>query len=159
MPNFTLTTENVRKIQLDNSATYWCTMLLNYWVRIKMKHSDSRFYRTKVRLCVKRCDTNSLGYLVLKTGHVTRTLGEHRKCPRRQTNMACLSASSSTGATMFSSTGQRKHRSWMLCLFLAMCLTSERISAKPDSLKEVTDGNWEKIMTGEWMIELSVAFC
>lgn len=40
-----------------------------------------------------------------------------------------------------------------------MQLTSLPVRAKPDGLKEITDGNWEGILTGEWMIELSVHCC
>ncbi|KAG7229137.1 hypothetical protein INR49_013080 [Caranx melampygus] len=31
--------------------------------------------------------------------------------------------------------------------------------ARPSSLKEVTDGNWEDILTGEWMIEFYAPWC
>uniref|UniRef100_A0AAV2JCX4 Thioredoxin-related transmembrane protein 1 n=1 Tax=Knipowitschia caucasica TaxID=637954 RepID=A0AAV2JCX4_KNICA len=31
--------------------------------------------------------------------------------------------------------------------------------AKPDSLREVTDSNWEEILTGEWMIEFFAPWC
>lgn len=41
-------------------------------------------------------------------------------------------------------------------LLLAISLTSVPAAAKRDSLKDVTDGNWEEILSGEWMIELSV---
>uniref|UniRef100_A0A3Q3L7E1 Thioredoxin-related transmembrane protein 1 n=1 Tax=Labrus bergylta TaxID=56723 RepID=A0A3Q3L7E1_9LABR len=75
--------------------------------------------------------------------------------------MACLLPSSSS--TMFSSptttTRRLRHRSWIRCLFLAMCLTSPPVSAKPDSLREVTDGNWEDILSGEWMIEFYAPWC
>uniref|UniRef100_UPI0037E9B58B thioredoxin-related transmembrane protein 1 n=1 Tax=Semicossyphus pulcher TaxID=241346 RepID=UPI0037E9B58B len=73
--------------------------------------------------------------------------------------MACLLASSSLGSTMFSFTRQRKHRSWICCLFLVICLTSLPVTAKRDSLREVTDGNWEEILTGEWMIEFYAPWC
>ncbi|XP_060919528.1 thioredoxin-related transmembrane protein 1 [Labrus mixtus] len=72
--------------------------------------------------------------------------------------MACLLPSSSS--TMFSPPTRRvRHRSWIHCLFLAMCLTSPPVSAKPDSLREVTDGNWEDILSGEWMIEFYAPWC
>ncbi|XP_040917158.1 thioredoxin-related transmembrane protein 1 [Toxotes jaculatrix] len=64
-------------------------------------------------------------------------------------------ASSRTGTAM----PQAKHRSWILCLFLALPLTSLPVRAKPDSLKEVTDENWEEILTGEWMIEFYAPWC
>ncbi|KAF3700915.1 Thioredoxin-related transmembrane protein 1 [Channa argus] len=73
--------------------------------------------------------------------------------------MACLRASSSRSFPMFSSKGPTRHRSWILYLFLGVCLTSEPVSAKPDSLKEVTDGSWEEILTGEWMIEFYAPWC
>ncbi|XP_044022412.1 thioredoxin-related transmembrane protein 1 [Siniperca chuatsi] len=73
--------------------------------------------------------------------------------------MACLLASSSAGTTMFSSTREAKHRSWICSLFLVVYLTSLPVSAKPDSLREVTDGNWEEILTGEWMIEFYAPWC
>uniref|UniRef100_A0A3B5B2C8 Thioredoxin-related transmembrane protein 1 n=1 Tax=Stegastes partitus TaxID=144197 RepID=A0A3B5B2C8_9TELE len=69
--------------------------------------------------------------------------------------MACLLASSST--TMLSLPRRTKHRSWMCFLFLGIYLSSA--SAKPDSLTEVTDGNWEDILTGEWMIEFYAPWC
>nr|XP_046268808.1 thioredoxin-related transmembrane protein 1 [Scatophagus argus] len=73
--------------------------------------------------------------------------------------MACLPASSGVGSTMLSLTRQTKHRSWMCSLFLAICLASLPVSAKRDSLKEVTDSNWEEILTGEWMIEFYAPWC
>ncbi|XP_022606788.1 thioredoxin-related transmembrane protein 1 isoform X2 [Seriola dumerili] len=54
---------------------------------------------------------------------------------------------------------QSKHRSWICCLFLVLQLTSLPVWAKPDSLKEVTDGNWEDILAGEWMIEFYAPWC
>lgn len=30
----------------------------------------------------------------------------------------------------------------------------QTLLAKKDNLKEITDGNWEDILAGEWMIEL-----
>ncbi|XP_068437056.1 thioredoxin-related transmembrane protein 1 [Clinocottus analis] len=74
--------------------------------------------------------------------------------------MACsLAGASNTDSTMFLSTWQRKHRSWMCCFLLAACLTSPPVSAKRDSLREVTDGSWEEILTGEWMIEFYAPWC
>ncbi|GAA6223242.1 thioredoxin-related transmembrane protein 1 [Lates japonicus] len=54
---------------------------------------------------------------------------------------------------------QTKHRSWIYCLFVLVHLMSLPVLAKPDSLKEVTDGNWEEILTGEWMIEFYAPWC
>lgn len=52
----------------------------------------------------------------------------------------------------------RKHFVWrpFLGLFCVLVfLTAPKTAlAKKDNLKEVTDGNWEDILTGEWMIEL-----
>ncbi|XP_028251756.1 thioredoxin-related transmembrane protein 1 [Parambassis ranga] len=71
--------------------------------------------------------------------------------------MACLLPSSS--ATMFSLQRQIKHRSWICFFFMGAFLTSLPVTAKPDSLKEVTDSNWEEILTGEWMIEFYAPWC
>ncbi|KAJ7990967.1 hypothetical protein DPEC_G00292360 [Dallia pectoralis] len=38
-------------------------------------------------------------------------------------------------------------------------LTSQQALAKPSSLKEITDGNWEDILAGEWMIEFFAPWC
>ncbi|XP_070698796.1 thioredoxin-related transmembrane protein 1 [Pempheris klunzingeri] len=70
--------------------------------------------------------------------------------------MACLLASSTT---MFSVTRQTKRRSWTCCLFLVIYLTSQPVSAKRTGLREVTDSNWEEILTGEWMIEFYAPWC
>lgn len=58
---------------------------------------------------------------------------------------------------MFSLLLQTKHTSWIYFSLLGICFTTSPLLAKPDSLKEVTDANWEEILTGEWMIELSVS--
>ncbi|XP_028995244.1 thioredoxin-related transmembrane protein 1 [Betta splendens] len=60
---------------------------------------------------------------------------------------------------MFSCTTQTKRCSWLFALFVLTYLTSERASAKPESLKEVTDANWEQILSGEWMIEFYAPWC
>ncbi|XP_041809747.1 thioredoxin-related transmembrane protein 1 [Chelmon rostratus] len=73
--------------------------------------------------------------------------------------MACSRTGGTAGSTMFSLTRQTKLRPWICCLFMVMSLTSLPVSAKRDSLKEVTDGNWEEIMTGEWMIEFYAPWC
>ncbi|KAA8581890.1 hypothetical protein FQN60_008630 [Etheostoma spectabile] len=74
--------------------------------------------------------------------------------------MACLLASSSnTGSTMFSLSRQTNQRSWTCCFFLVIYLTSLPVSAKRDGLREVTDGTWEEILTGEWMIEFYAPWC
>ncbi|XP_053701289.1 thioredoxin-related transmembrane protein 1 [Synchiropus splendidus] len=49
--------------------------------------------------------------------------------------------------------------SWCLCLVLILGFTPPGVFAKRDSLKEVTDGNWEEILTGEWMIEFYAPWC
>ncbi|KAK7904090.1 hypothetical protein WMY93_016697 [Mugilogobius chulae] len=50
-------------------------------------------------------------------------------------------------------------RFFLCCLLLAFSLPSSPVTAKPDSLKEVTDSNWEDILTGEWMIEFYAPWC
>ncbi|KAM9355521.1 thioredoxin-related transmembrane protein 1 [Pholidichthys leucotaenia] len=61
---------------------------------------------------------------------------------------------------MFSLPLQTKHRSWICFLLsLSICLAPSSVLAKPDSLKEVTDRNWEEILTGEWMIEFYAPWC
>ncbi|TNM95841.1 hypothetical protein fugu_016924 [Takifugu bimaculatus] len=70
--------------------------------------------------------------------------------------MAGLSLSSPSGFRMFSLTAQESHRFWRCFVVAALCLSPLSVSAKRESLKEVTDDNWEEILTGEWMIELSV---
>nr|XP_057913623.1 thioredoxin-related transmembrane protein 1 [Doryrhamphus excisus] len=60
---------------------------------------------------------------------------------------------------MFHSCQRPKHRPLLCCLLLAVCLTAVPVSAKRDSLREVTDGNWEDILTGEWMIEFYAPWC
>ncbi|XP_047467616.1 thioredoxin-related transmembrane protein 1 [Mugil cephalus] len=50
-----------------------------------------------------------------------------------------------------------KRGSWTCLLFLWIYLTS--VAAKSDSLKELTDSNWEEILTGEWMIEFYAPWC
>lgn len=73
--------------------------------------------------------------------------------------MACLLAYSNTGSTMFSATRRTKPHPWICCLLLVVVLTSLPASAKRDSLREVTDGTWEEILTGEWMIEFYAPWC
>ncbi|CAK6974095.1 thioredoxin-related transmembrane protein 1 [Scomber scombrus] len=80
--------------------------------------------------------------------------------------MACLSASSSSSSgksttTMISSLLKptQHHRTLTCCLFLVIYLTWLPVSAKQGSLKEVTDGNWEEILAGEWMIEFYAPWC
>lgn len=52
----------------------------------------------------------------------------------------------------------RKHVSWRTYLLLfsvfAVLKAPQPVLAKKDNLREITDGNWEDILTGEWMIEL-----
>ncbi|XP_038141087.1 thioredoxin-related transmembrane protein 1 [Cyprinodon tularosa] len=52
--------------------------------------------------------------------------------------------------------GRAELRSWTCWVLLLLVCSA---SSKPDSLKEVTDGDWEKIMTGEWMIEFYAPWC
>ncbi|XP_063040390.1 thioredoxin-related transmembrane protein 1 [Engraulis encrasicolus] len=57
----------------------------------------------------------------------------------------------------------RKHVSWRtyLLLFsvLAVLKAPQPVLAKKDNLREITDGNWEDILTGEWMIEFFAPWC
>ncbi|XP_005946118.1 thioredoxin-related transmembrane protein 1 isoform X1 [Simochromis diagramma] len=60
---------------------------------------------------------------------------------------------------MFSLLLQTKHTSWIYFSLLGICFITSPVLAKPDSLKEVTDANWEEILTGEWMIEFYAPWC
>ncbi|XP_075879497.1 thioredoxin-related transmembrane protein 1 [Nelusetta ayraudi] len=73
--------------------------------------------------------------------------------------MASLTASSTQDTGMFSLTLRAAHRSWICFAVIALCLRPPPTSAKPDSLKEVTDANWEDILAGEWMIEFYAPWC
>ncbi|XP_011613048.1 thioredoxin-related transmembrane protein 1 [Takifugu rubripes] len=73
--------------------------------------------------------------------------------------MAGLSLSSPSGFRMFSLTAQESHRFWRCFVVAALCLSPLSVSAKRESLKEVTDDNWEEILTGEWMIEFYAPWC
>ncbi|XP_036430512.1 thioredoxin-related transmembrane protein 1 [Colossoma macropomum] len=44
-------------------------------------------------------------------------------------------------------------------LLVALCLMVLPVSAKRENLKVITDGNWEEILTGEWMIEFFAPWC
>lgn len=91
-------------------------------------------------------------------GRIAEVISE----PRTGADMACMSASRSSSSgkttTMISSLLKptQQHRSLTYCLFLVIYLTWLPVCAKQGSLKEVTDGNWEEILAGEWMIELWV---
>ncbi|XP_067242773.1 thioredoxin-related transmembrane protein 1 [Chanodichthys erythropterus] len=48
------------------------------------------------------------------------------------------------------------------CVFSALivtCVVLQPASAKPGHLRVITDGNWEEILTGEWMIEFFAPWC
>ncbi|XP_077394915.1 thioredoxin-related transmembrane protein 1 [Festucalex cinctus] len=61
---------------------------------------------------------------------------------------------------MFPSSPRPKHLSPTCSLLLTVCLASLSVTgAKQASLREVTDGNWEDILTGEWMIEFYAPWC
>ncbi|XP_061700358.1 thioredoxin-related transmembrane protein 1 [Syngnathoides biaculeatus] len=61
---------------------------------------------------------------------------------------------------MFPSSPVQKRPSPLCYLLLTACLASSLVTgAKMDSLREVTDGNWEDILTGEWMIEFYAPWC
>uniref|UniRef100_H3C211 Thioredoxin-related transmembrane protein 1 n=1 Tax=Tetraodon nigroviridis TaxID=99883 RepID=H3C211_TETNG len=46
-----------------------------------------------------------------------------------------------------------------LSLITVLCVSPLSVSAKRERLKEVTDSNWEEILTGEWMIEFYAPWC
>ncbi|XP_072314150.1 thioredoxin-related transmembrane protein 1 [Eucyclogobius newberryi] len=73
--------------------------------------------------------------------------------------MACFASSSRSSFTMFSLPGRAKPRLVLCCLLLALGLPAPPVTAKPDSLREVTDSNWEEILAGEWMIEFYAPWC
>lgn len=126
---------------------------------------------TLLYLCFSKQHLISVHFCIISDFHILSVKKQKQNYPpdsdvRAQTgseravfNMACLSASASgtSGSTMFSLARQTKHRSCICFLFVLVCLTPLPVPAKRDSLKEVTDGNWEEILTGEWMIELSVS--
>ncbi|XP_017266610.1 thioredoxin-related transmembrane protein 1 [Kryptolebias marmoratus] len=72
--------------------------------------------------------------------------------------MACMLAGRKS-SKMLSSPRRAERRSWISFTLLVICVASLPVSAKPESLREVTDGNWEKILTGEWMIEFYAPWC
>uniref|UniRef100_H3C309 Thioredoxin-related transmembrane protein 1 n=1 Tax=Tetraodon nigroviridis TaxID=99883 RepID=H3C309_TETNG len=47
---------------------------------------------------------------------------------------------------------------WCNC-HAVLCVSPLSVSAKRERLKEVTDSNWEEILTGEWMIEFYAPWC
>ncbi|XP_023842891.1 thioredoxin-related transmembrane protein 1 [Salvelinus sp. IW2-2015] len=64
------------------------------------------------------------------------------------------------GDAMLSSLPWRSKSNLLTCsLLLLIYLTSHPALAKPSSLKEITDGNWEDILAGEWMIEFFAPWC
>ncbi|XP_071752805.1 thioredoxin-related transmembrane protein 1 [Centroberyx gerrardi] len=72
--------------------------------------------------------------------------------------MACWQARGFS-ETLFSLPWKTKHYAGICSLILAIYLTSQPVSAKQSSLKEITDGNWEDILSGEWMIEFFAPWC
>uniref|UniRef100_A0A4W5PMY4 Thioredoxin-related transmembrane protein 1 n=1 Tax=Hucho hucho TaxID=62062 RepID=A0A4W5PMY4_9TELE len=61
-----------------------------------------------------------------------------------------------SGDAMLSSLSWRSKSNLLTCsLLLLIHLTL----AKPSSLKEITDGDWEDILAGEWMIEFFAPWC
>lgn len=60
---------------------------------------------------------------------------------------------------MFSLFRHAKSRVLFCCLALVLSFTSSPAKAKLESLREVTDSNWEDILTGEWMIEFYAPWC
>ncbi|XP_029568680.1 thioredoxin-related transmembrane protein 1 [Salmo trutta] len=64
------------------------------------------------------------------------------------------------GVVVLSSLPWRSKSNLLTCsLLLLIYLTSHPALAKPSSLKEITDGNWEDILAGEWMIEFFAPWC
>ncbi|XP_014066986.1 thioredoxin-related transmembrane protein 1 [Salmo salar] len=64
------------------------------------------------------------------------------------------------GVVVLSSLPWRSRSNLLTCsLLLLIYLTSHPALAKPSSLKEITDGNWEDILAGEWMIEFFAPWC
>ncbi|KAK6304774.1 hypothetical protein J4Q44_G00253600 [Coregonus suidteri] len=64
------------------------------------------------------------------------------------------------GDAMLSSLPWRSKSNLLTCsLLLLIYLTAQPTLAKPSSLKEITDGNWEDILAGEWMIEFFAPWC
>uniref|UniRef100_A0A8C2H4Z3 Thioredoxin-related transmembrane protein 1 n=1 Tax=Cyprinus carpio TaxID=7962 RepID=A0A8C2H4Z3_CYPCA len=63
--------------------------------------------------------------------------------------MACTDTSTvrmTAGACVFSA-------------FIATCVMLQPASANSANLRVITDGNWEEILTGEWMIEFFAPWC
>lgn len=60
---------------------------------------------------------------------------------------------------MFSSCGRTRQCFLFLCLVFWCSLAPCPVRGKPDSLKDVTDSNWEDILSGEWMIEFYAPWC
>lgn len=60
---------------------------------------------------------------------------------------------------MFSLFMRTRQHFFFCCLILLFSFSSFLVRAKPDSLKDVTDSNWEDILTGEWMIEFYAPWC
>ncbi|RVE57615.1 hypothetical protein OJAV_G00218070 [Oryzias javanicus] len=62
------------------------------------------------------------------------------------------------GSSMMSSCSQ-KLRAGLWLVLLGLFAATAPAWTKPDSLKEVTDSNWDKILAGEWMIEFYAPWC
>ncbi|XP_030212931.1 thioredoxin-related transmembrane protein 1 [Gadus morhua] len=63
--------------------------------------------------------------------------------------------------TVFSLSLRSRLHMLCLCVTLVIHLTLQPVSAsqRPSSLKEITDGNWEDILAGEWMIKFFAPWC
>ncbi|CAL8297464.1 unnamed protein product [Arctogadus glacialis] len=63
--------------------------------------------------------------------------------------------------TVFSLSLRSRVHMLCLCVTLVIHLTLQPVSAsqRPSSLKEITDGNWEDILAGEWMIKFFAPWC
>ncbi|XP_060780966.1 thioredoxin-related transmembrane protein 1 [Neoarius graeffei] len=80
-----------------------------------------------------------------------------RKCGRRiSVNMATL-VSGKRGKTR--TICQLNSLSILYPVVVLYCLSVLPVEAKQDNLRVITDGNWEEILTGEWMIEFYAPWC
>ncbi|KAJ8411893.1 hypothetical protein AAFF_G00155310 [Aldrovandia affinis] len=62
-----------------------------------------------------------------------------------------------SAATPWRSTLRRLFSLTLVVLFI--CLTLQTALAKKNHLRVITDGNWEEILEGEWMIEFFAPWC
>lgn len=85
---------------------------------------------------------------------------EGSDCPRRKyaKRISVNMAASVSGRRRETRTLSQLNSLYILySVIVFYCLSVLPVSAKRDNLRVITDGNWEEILTGEWMIELWVA--